>query len=98
MKYRDVIGQGDVPVSQDGVHHYCEPIVKAVDTRCVCLPASVCVHACVTQCVCFSVCIYICVYICVTLCMCVGVCVYFCAWVCIHVCMCVEIWCTSVKT
>ena len=53
MKYRDVIGQGDVPVSQDGVHHYCEPIVKAVDTRCVCL--SVCLSVCLPLSVCMHV-------------------------------------------
>ena len=83
MKYRDVIGQ-DVPVSQDGVHHYCEPIVKAVDTRCVCLPASVCVHACVTQCVCFSVCTYMCVYLChsVYVCWCVCLSLHGCAYMC----------------
>ena len=87
MNYRDVIGQ-DVPVSQDGVHHYCEPIVKAVDTRCVCLsvclPASVCVHVCVTQCICFSVCTYMCVYLrhSVYVCWCVCLSLHGCAYMC----------------
>ena len=87
MNYRDVIGQ-DVPVSQDRVHHYCEPIVKAVDTRCVCLSACLCLCACMCDSVYLFLCLYIYVYICVTLCMCVGVCVYLCMGVhtCVHVC------------
>ena len=56
MKYRDVIGQvnnDDTTVLLDNLQHYCEPIIKAIDIRCVC------VCACVRVCVCVCVCVYV---------------------------------------
>ena len=57
MKYRDLIGQvvdDDTSIILDKLRRYCEPIVKAIDTRsvCVCLCPSVCLSVC---CVCMCV-------------------------------------------
>ena len=80
IKYRDVIGQvvdDDTSVLLDNLQHYCEPIVKAIDTRCVCVLCvyvlCVCVCACVL-CVCACVCVCVRVRVCVV-CVCVCVCV-----------------------